>query len=229
MERKKAKRNNNRDSSGSSQRWSTKSDDFLTDSTRLAKTTGFAERESVGDRLKKAREKRGFTLRELSSRTGTDVATLKRMEENEMIPPLGELVRLSKALETRMSYLISPGIDEPMCLVRADQRKPVSRRSEEGIEKYGYSYESLASEKANRMMEPFMVTLVPTEAAETSTHDGQEFLFVLEGQIMARVGDRTEFLGPGDAVYYDSNNPHYVRCAGEKKAKILAVIYPERQ
>jgi transcriptional regulator with XRE-family HTH domain len=229
MECKKPKRSNNRDSSGSSQRWSTKSDDFLTDSTRLAKTTGSAERESVGDRLKKAREKRGFTLQEVSNRTGIDVDTLRRMEENEMLPPLGELVRLSKVLETRMSYFISSGVDEPMCLVRADQRKPVSRRSEKGIEKYGYFYESLASGKANRMMEPFMVTLVPTEAAETSTHDGQEFLFVLEGQIMARVGDRTEFLGPGDAIYYDSNNPHYVRCAGEKKAKILAVIYPERQ
>ncbi len=229
MERKKPKRDNNLGSTGSSRKWSAKSDDFLTDSTRLSQTARPEESESLGDRLRKAREKRGFTLQELSSRTGTDVDTLKRMEENEMIPPLGELVRLSKALETKMSYFISSGVDEPMCLVRADQRKPVSRRGEKGIERYGYSYESLASGKANRMMEPFIVTLVPTEAAETSTHDGQEFLFVLEGQMMARVGDRTEFLGPGDAIYYDSNNPHYVRCVGENKAKILAVIYPERQ
>jgi len=229
MERKKPKRNNNLSSYGSSRKWSTKSDDFLTDSTRLAQTAGFEESECLGDRLRKAREKRGFTLQELSSRTGTDVDTLKRMEENEMLPPLGELVRLSKALETRMSYLISSGVDEPMCLVRADQRKPVARHSERKVERYGYFYESLASGKANRMMEPFIVTLVPTEAAETSTHDGQEFLFVLEGQMMARVGDRTEFLGPGDAIYYDSNNPHYVRCVGENKAKILAIIYPERQ
>jgi transcriptional regulator with XRE-family HTH domain len=229
MERKKPKRNKNLGNYGSSRGWSTKPDDFLTDSTRLAEASGSAERESVGDRLKKAREKRGFTLQELSSRTGTDVGTLKRMEENKMIPPLGELVRLSKALETRMSYFISSGVDEPMCLVRADQRKPVSRQSERGVEKYGYSYESLASGKANRMMEPFIVTLVPTEASETSSHDGQEFLFVLEGQMMARVGDRTEFLGPGDAIYYDSNNPHYVRSVGGKKARILAIIYPERE
>jgi transcriptional regulator with XRE-family HTH domain len=229
MERKKSKRNNNLGSKGSSRKWSTKSDDFLTDSTRLSKTARPEESESLGDRLRKAREKRGFTLQELSSRTGTNMNTLKRMEENEMIPPLGELVRLSKVLETRMSYFISSGVDEPMCLVRADQRKPVSRQSERGVEKYGYSYESLASGKANRMMEPFIVTLVPTEASETSTHDGQEFLFVLEGQMMARVGDRTEFLGPGDAIYYDSNNPHYVRSVGGKKARILAIIYPERE
>jgi mannose-6-phosphate isomerase-like protein (cupin superfamily) len=228
MERKKPKRSNNPSSSGSSRNWSTKSDDFLTDSARLARNTRPEESESLGDRLRKAREKRGFTLQELSSCIGTDVDTLKRMEENEMLPPLGELVRLSKALETRMSYLISSGVEEPMCLVRADQRKPVSRRGEKGVERYGYSYESLASGKANRMMEPFIVTLVPTEAAETSTHDGQEFLFVLEGRMMARVGDRTEFLEPGDAIYYDSTNPHYVRCVGENKAKVLAIIYPER-
>jgi transcriptional regulator with XRE-family HTH domain len=227
MERKKTKRSNNPGSNESSRKWSTKSDDFLTDSTRLARTARPEESESLGDRLRKAREKRGFTLQELSSRTGTDVDTLKRMEENEMLPPLGELVRLSKALETRMSYLISSGVEEPMCLVREDQRKPVSRRGEKGVERYGYSYESLASEKANRTMEPFIVTLVPTEAVETSTHDGQEFLFVLEGQMMARVGDRTEFLGPGDAIYYDSSKPHYVKSVGGKKAKILAVIYPE--
>ncbi len=229
MERKKTKRSSNPGSNESSRNWSTKADDFLTDSTRLARPARPEESESLGDRLRKAREKRGFTLQELSSCVGTDVGTLKRMEENEMLPPLGELVRLSKALETRMSYLISSGVEEPMCLVRADQRKPVSRRGEKGVERYGYSYESLASGKANRMMEPFIVTLVPTEAAETSTHDGQEFLFVLEGQMMARVGDRTEFLGPGDAIYYDSSNPHCVKSVGGKKAKILAVIYPERE
>jgi len=229
MERKKPKRSSSPGSNESSRKWSTKSDDFLTDSTRLARTARPEESESLGDRLRKAREKRGFTLQELSSCVGTDVDTLKRMEENDMLPPLGELVRLSKALETRMSYLISSGVEEPMCLVRADQRRPVSRRGEKGIERYGYSYESLASEKANRMMEPFIVTLLPTEAVETSTHDGQEFLFVLEGQMMARVGDRTEFLGPGDAIYYDSSNPHYVKSVGGKKAKILAVIYPERE
>jgi quercetin dioxygenase-like cupin family protein len=67
---------------------------------------------------------------------------------------------------------------------------------------------------------------VPCDVAEPSTHDGQEFLIVLEGQMIAKIGDLTESLGPGDAIYYDSSEPHYVRCAGGSKAKILAVIYP---
>jgi len=90
---------------------------------------------------------------------------------------------------------------------------------------YGYSYESLAPEKADRLMEPFIVTLVPTDTEEFSTHAGQEFLYVLEGELKVQVGDRIEFLKPGDAVYYDSDQPHLVRCVGTTVTKVLAVLY----
>jgi len=217
MEEKKGKRK----PTGSS------SEDFITHPSHANLTkTGLSERESLGDRIRKAREARNITIKELSTRTGTDIDILKSIEANKMTPPLGELVKLGKALATRMSYFISPGVDKPVTVVRADQRRPISRNIKTGSEKYGYFYESLAPEKANRRMEPFIVTLVPCDVVETSTHDGQEFLIVLEGQMIAKIGDRTESLGPGDAIYYDSSEPHYVRCAGEGKAKILAVIYP---
>jgi quercetin dioxygenase-like cupin family protein len=74
-------------------------------------------------------------------------------------------------------------------------------------------------------MEPFVVTLVPTETEEFSTHSGQEFLYVLEGEIKVQVGKRTDFLKPGDAAYYDSSQPHLVRCAGAARARVLAVLY----
>jgi quercetin dioxygenase-like cupin family protein len=77
-------------------------------------------------------------------------------------------------------------------------------------------------------MEPFMIRLTPTEEVQPSTHDGQEFLFVLEGQLMAQVGEQKEYLEPGDAIYYDSSEPHFVKCVGSKEAKILAVLYTGR-
>ncbi|UCD22775.1 MAG: cupin domain-containing protein, partial [Chloroflexota bacterium] len=83
----------------------------------------------------------------------------------------------------------------------------------------------LAPEKADRLMEPFIVTLVPTDKEEFSTHAGQEFLYVLAGEMKVQVGDRVEFLKPGDAAYYDSNQPHLVRCAGATVTKVLAVLY----
>ncbi len=112
-----------------------------------------------------------------------------------------------------------------MALVRSDSRLEVSRYGKKRSEQYGYLYESLAPEKANRFMEPFLITMVPSEVEELSCHDGQEFIFVLEGGIRAQVGDEVTVLQPGDAVYYDSSSPHLVKNTSGKSAKILAVLY----
>jgi quercetin dioxygenase-like cupin family protein/DNA-binding XRE family transcriptional regulator len=201
-------------------------EDFLTDVSRLAPVeTAVKEKESLGERIRTAREMRGLTLEDISSRTGIDVNTLKRIESTEMAPPLGQLIRLGKALDMKMGYFISPGVDKPMTVVRKGQGQAVARYGKKKGEQYGYSYESLAPEKANRMMEPFIVTLLPTDAEEFSSHDGQEFLFVLEGEMKVQVGDKVELLKPGDAVYYDSNQPHLVKSAAKTQARILAVLY----
>ena len=204
-----------------------KHDDFLTDLVnhlpRIEQTD--EAKESPGDRIRRVREERGLTIKDLSSRTGIDIDTLGRIELNKLIPALGQLVRLGRALDMKMGYFIYPGIDKLMTVVRKHERRPISRYGETKSIEYGYFYECLAPEKADRLMEPFIVTLVPTTAEEFSTHAGQEFLYVLEGELKVQVGDRVEFLKPGDAAYYDSNQPHLVRCAGTAQAKILAVLY----
>ena len=203
-----------------------KHDDFLTDLANLAHLEGMAEeKESLGDRIRRVREMRGLTIKDLSSRTGIEINTLERTESGETIPALGQLARLGRALDMKMGYFISPGIDKLMTVVRKDERRPISRYGETKSMQYGYFYESLAPEKADRLMEPFIVTLVPTDVEEFSTHAGQEFLYVLEGEMKVQVGDRVEFLKPGDAVYYDSNQPHLVRCVGTTVTKALAVLH----
>jgi quercetin dioxygenase-like cupin family protein/DNA-binding XRE family transcriptional regulator len=204
-------------------------EDFLTASLHFkgheVSSSGLAGKGNLGNRLRQVREMRGLTLQDLSSRTGIDTAVLQSVENNQIIPPLGELVKLGKALEMQMGYFISPGIDTDMTVVRAHSRRRVARYGEKRSERAGYYYESLAPEKANRRMEPFLVTLIPVEIDELSTHDGQEFIFILEGEVKARVGKQEEILQPGDALYFDSNRPHLITCAGGKPAKILAVLY----
>jgi quercetin dioxygenase-like cupin family protein len=111
--------------------------------------------------------------------------------------------------------------------VRKDERKMVSRfASKEGV-KYGYFYESLGFDKKDRHMEPFIVTLEPAtvKAAKTSVHEGEEFIFVLEGEMEVILGNHTDILSPGDSIYYDSTIPHKVQCHQDKVTRILAVIY----
>jgi quercetin dioxygenase-like cupin family protein len=206
-------------------------EDFLTDSLHFTRheisSSDPAGKGKLGNRIREVREMRGLTLQDLSSRTGIEIAVLERVETNQLIPPLGELIKLGKALEMQMGYFISPGIDTDMTVVRAQARRRIARYGERRSEQYGYHYESLAPEKANRMMEPFLVTLLPSKIKDLSTHDGQEFIFVLEGEVKAQVGKQVETLQPGDAIYYDSKRPHLIKCLGKKPAKILAVLYTE--
>ncbi len=112
-------------------------------------------------------------------------------------------------------------------LVRKDERASVSRvASKDGVS-YGYSYEALGADKKDRKMEPFIVTLDPEtlKKAGQSTHDGEEFIFVLDGQMEVTLGDHSDVLLAGDSIYYDSTIPHRVGAKGSAPAKILAVLF----
>jgi transcriptional regulator with XRE-family HTH domain len=200
--------------------------DFLTDPVAIAKATEKAEHEkavSHGDMLRAAREKRGFSLDELAARTGISRDTLAQVEAGEFVLPLGQLIRLSKALSLRMADVISTG-KESFTIVRSDQRLSFSRFGKTKEANYGYEYDSLAAGKKDRVMEPFIVTLHPSGADEPSSHDGQEFIYVLDGEMEVVIEDTRDVLRPGDAVYYDSTSMHLVKAHGGKPAKILAVL-----
>jgi transcriptional regulator with XRE-family HTH domain len=203
-----------------------KGDDFLTDPAAIAKASEKTKDEkalSHGDMLRATREKRGFSLEELAARTGVSRDALAKLEAGEYALPLGQLIKVSKALSLRMADVIAAG-EEPFTIVRSDQRRSFSRFGKARESDYGYEYESLAAGKKDRVMEPFVVTLHPSGADEPSCHDGQEFIYVLDGEMEVVIEDTREVLKPGDSVYYDSTSMHLVKAHGGKPAKILAVI-----
>ena len=184
---------------------------------------------NVGKRVMDVRERRGLSLKDISQRTGLDVSLLEQIEQGTVVPPLGTVIKLAKALEMKMGYFISGDQDLPYTVVRHKDRKIVSRYDAKKGEHYGYEYQSLAPHKRDRHMEPFLVTLVPAATEEErSAHDGQEFIFVLDGVMEARLGDEIHLLEPGDAIYYDSTVPHLVKCHGDRQTVILAVLYAEK-
>jgi len=181
----------------------------------------------IGEKIKRFREDNALTLRDMAKRTGLSTAVLSQIENHLISPPLGTLIRLTRALDLRPGHFFDQHPDRPFTIVRKEERRPVSRfASKRGIQ-YGYSYESLGHDMKDRHMEPFLVTLEPATLAspKPASHDGEEFLFVLEGEMEVTLGQHSDVLRPGDAIYYDSNIPHLVQCRGEEKALILAVIY----
>ncbi|MBW2130425.1 MAG: DUF1178 family protein [Deltaproteobacteria bacterium] len=177
---------------------------------------------SVGERVKKVREKKGLSLQDIVQRTGIDLALLERIEQGEVSPPLGIVTKLAKSLEMKIGYFISGEEKKPFTIVRKADRKVVSRYTSEKGNRYGYEYHSLAPHKRDRHMEPFLMVLAPSDIEdERSTHEGQEFIFVLEGSMEVRLGEERYLLEQGDAIYYDSNVPHLVKSVS---ALMLSVV-----
>jgi quercetin dioxygenase-like cupin family protein/ribosome-binding protein aMBF1 (putative translation factor) len=184
---------------------------------------------NVGERVREVRAKRGLSLQDISQRTGIETSFLQQIEDGAIAPPLGTVIKLAKALEMKMGYFISGEENRPYTIVRKKDRKVVSRYDSRKGKHYGYEYESLAPHKKDRHMEPFLVTLAPAETEEErSAHDGQEFIYVLEGNMEVRLGEEIHVLKPGDSIYYDSTVPHLVKCHGDKNTRILAVLYAEK-
>jgi transcriptional regulator with XRE-family HTH domain len=183
---------------------------------------------SVGARVRAVREQKALSLEDVAQRTGFLESTIAQIESGEILPPLGDLVKLARALEMKMGYLLVQGESKPYTVVHKKNRKPISRFGSQKTIRYGYSYESLAPEKQDRNMEPFLVTLEPTKEEEApSTHEGEEFIFVLEGEIEVLLGEKRELLQREDSIYYDSSLPHRVRALGAQSARIVAVLYTQ--
>ncbi len=179
--------------------------------------------EGIGDRIKGLREARGISFLELSHMTGFDVELLEKIENNEIQPQLGTLVKLSKALESAFSRLVGGVGDKLYSVTRKDAHKKIARSSS-SKGKQLYTYCSLDHEVKGRQMEALMVTLEENPDHEMSVHDGEEFIYVIEGTVFVKI-DADEFeLEPGDSVYYLSTTPHIV-AAKKGQATILAVLH----
>jgi len=86
---------------------------------------------------------------------------------------------------------------------------------------------ALAPDKAGRHMEPFLIDVRPASDKdyEKSSHEAEEFLYVLGGQIELLYGKNAYLLSESDSIYYDSIMAHHVHATGDAPTRILAVVY----
>jgi transcriptional regulator with XRE-family HTH domain len=182
----------------------------------------------VGDRIRKFREARGVTLRELADRTGFSAALLSQIENRMTSPPLGTLIKIANALDASVSAFVGGTEEREFSIVRRADRTTVSRVGLEEGGRSPYTYEALGAGKAERRMEPFLVRLKPLidRNVARSCHEGEEFLYVLSGKVEIFLDKLSDVLSEGDCIYYNSTIPHHVHSTEEKEALILAVIYP---
>jgi len=179
----------------------------------------------IGERLATLRRERKLDVGELSARSGVGVSEIEAIEASRFSPTIAPLVKLSRALGVRMgTFLDDVGGAGPV-VSRAGTAGEVMRASGQvSPQKGALSFFSLSQGKSGRSMEPFIVDVNPTREEETpSSHEGEEFIYVLQGAIEVRYGSDEYELGVGDSIYYDSIVPHLV--SSKAPSRIVAVIY----
>jgi transcriptional regulator with XRE-family HTH domain len=198
--------------------------DFFEDLTGTIPEADKAGVEEIGARIRTLREEKGLSREELSNLTGFDVGLLERIEKDEIQPQLGTVIKLSKALDSAFGRLVSGVGDKIYSITRKDERKIISRSTSQRGSRKAYTYMSLAPEVKGRNMEALLVQLEEDPEEEISVHEGEEFIFVLDGVVKLKIGQDAFELQPGDSVYYLSTTPHHIS-AKKGKAAILAVLY----
>ena len=188
----------------------------------LPKESG--EVDEVGIRIKKLREKKGLSIDEVSNLTGFDTQRLQDIEDGVIQPQLGTVMKLSRALDSALGRLVSGVGNRLYSITRRNERKKIARSTSPKEKQNLYSYMSLAPEVQGRHMEALIVQLEENPEKEISVHNGEEFIFVLEGVAELSIANEVYDLEPGDSVYYLSTTPHVIT-AKSGKATILAVLY----
>ncbi len=183
-------------------------------------------RNKLGERVRKFREKHDMTRDELASRAGLDVSFLENVEERDLYPSLGPLVKISRALGVRLGAFLDDEISIDPLIVRLQDREESLSMHVDGDHPASLTYHSLGRGKTDRHMEPFHIELAPADGDKTlSSHEGEEFIFVLSGQVELLHGLNRHVLGPGDSLFFNSITPHHVGPAGAEPAQIVAVLY----
>ena len=180
--------------------------------------------QELGDRILAFRERLGLSQAELAKNSGVDAALVAAVEAGDAYPALGILLKLSRALGQRLGTFMDDHCRPDPLIVRAADRQPGSRQHIGG-QAEAIRYFPLGRGKADRHMEPLYLEIGPDEPTTLTSHEGEEFLIVVSGQLVVHFGKDRHLLEPGDSVYYNSIVPHSVSAGNGASATAYAVIY----
>ena len=168
----------------------------------------------VGPRLRSQRREHGSTLAEVSAATGISVSTLSRLESGHRRPTLELLLLLARAYGVALDDLVgAPPTGDPRVHLRPVTRGgmtmvPLTRRAG-GLQAYKLVI-------PNRGDEP-----------DPRTHEGYEWLYVLNGRLRLVLGDRETVLGAGEAAEFDTGVPHWFASADRTPVEVLSIFGPQ--
>lgn len=182
----------------------------------------------IGEKIRTFMSDRSVSVDELVQRSGLSSEAIQLIINDSKIPSLAPLIKISRALGVRPGTFLDDAEQlGPVVYRPTDSHSTVAFSSQLTTSNSHLNFTAMAENKSGRHMEPFLITVRPDadSAAQTSSHEGEEFIFVLKGNIKIHYGSELYQLKAGESIYYDSIVNHLVSCESAEAAEILAVIY----
>ena len=183
----------------------------------------------VGSKIKGLRESKNISVEEMSERSGLSAEQIISIENDQQLPSLGPLIKVARALGVRLGTFLDDNDALGPVVSRAADREDdsISFSNDSADARKNMEYHALAKQKAGRHMEPFIIDVQPNKDKEfkLSAHEGEEFIYVMSGELEIAYGKDNYILHEGDSIYYDSIVKHHVHGSADTGAKILAVVY----
>lgn len=187
-----------------------------------------ADEKNIGTKIKSVRESKQITIEELAEGSRLSVEQVRNIESDTNVPSLAPLIKIARALGVRLGTFLDDNENLGPAVSRKNTAAESIHTSNAGAKTSTHNnFFALAPQKSGRAMEPFFIEInaVDDGTLETSAHEGEEFIYVLEGVLKIIYGQNTYILEEGDSIYYDSIVEHLVCAADENGAKIVAVVY----
>ena len=177
--------------------------------------------QDMAQRIRKLRQRAGLTLTAAASKAELTKGALSKIETAQISPPISTLMRIAKALSVSITDFFVDAVPEPAyVLTRKNHGTLVSRNGSQ----FGYSYEALALKKPGKIVEPFVLTINPTDPPGEFHHQGQEFIFMLSGRMEFTIADECFILRTGDSLYFDSQHIHKTQVLGDRPARFICLF-----
>jgi transcriptional regulator with XRE-family HTH domain len=178
----------------------------------------------LGERIRAYRERLGMTVDVLGQQSGVDAGVINAIESGDVYPVLGVLLKLSRALGQRLGTFMDDQYSPDPIIMRAGDRAS-DRISHRAGGAGGFEYFPLSSGKTDRHMEPFYIEIAVDSKAQLSSHEGEELIIVITGDVELTYGGERHLLRAGDSAHYNSIVPHIVRAAGDCSASIYGIVF----
>lgn len=175
----------------------------------------------LGKRIRQLRRVQKRTQDEIAGRCGFTVSLLSKIENGQTVPPVATLMKIAKALGVKVSDLIEPTHQTSTVYnSHADQWDPQRWVKTDK----GYSFFAFASSRGDKAMQPYLFVARKEEVKSSLlSHDGEEFIYILEGEMKYRVGAIEYTLRPGDSLYFNSVEEHALALVTDE-VKYLALF-----